>query len=100
LYKLGTGDWATLPANIASDQTGNYHYVWVVNTVGNYTVKTRIGSDDKYSGADSGISTFEVQQLAPGPPPTQPLDLTPYLLVGVVVLIIVGVGVYLLRRRK
>jgi PKD repeat protein len=100
LYKLGTGDWATLSANVVSDQSGNYLYVWTLNTVGNYTVKARIGSDDKYNGVDSRTLTFEVQESTPPPPTSTPLDLTPYVAAAVVIIIVVAVGVYFMRRRK
>jgi len=98
LYKQGSGAWTFLQ-NVTSDQSGNYNYVWIINTAGNYTVKTQIWGDDKYTNAESQPSTIQVQAAIVQPPPGL-IDLTPYFVAGVIIIIVIGVAYYLMKRRK
>jgi len=101
LYKTDTTDWALLQ-NVTSDQAGNYQHIWTINTVGNYTVKSRFTADDKYTGSESQTATIQVQSTPPPPPPppTTP-DWTPYIIAGgIAIIIVIAVAVYLMRRRK
>jgi len=96
-YKTGEGSWVLIK-NVTTNGSGNFSTNWMPTAEATYKIKATWPGNEKYLGDESNETTLTVTT-----PPSAGTDLSgilPYVAGGIILLVVIAVGVYFIRRRK
>jgi len=92
-HRPSSGTWTTL-ATVATNQNGNYSYVWETKKDGTYEVKASWSGDQNTEGSESLVRTLAVKEEAGG------IDIYTVAAIVVGVVIVAAIVVYFVKIRK
>jgi len=93
-HNTTTGSWVFIK-NVTTDGNGNFQTNWTPTSAATYSIKATWAGNEKYLADESETA------LTVTPPPVTDLSgVIPYVAGGIMVLVILAAGIYLIRRKK
>ena len=99
-----TGNFVHI-ADVTSDVSGSFGYMWKPSMVGEYRVTATFAGDDSYgtSFAETTVGVVEAPQTTEPTTPTTtpPIDPVPYILgVGIAIILALAIATILILRKR